>query len=147
MQSASRVVGGSGEPRPIEIVGIGAGPRAVGSVAIEQLHFATSERRVGGDFARFDYHTKSAFNRVVMDVLRYGPDTRNGRPVITVATAAQYGAQALPPGVYGPRMWGGLDTKTRKPSHGVHRLQVRGWETDEDGDWVNAISTGYVQVP
>jgi hypothetical protein len=43
-------------------------------------------------------------------------------------------------------MWDGQVAASGQPSHGVHRLQVRGWETDEDESWVAATSTDQVVV-
>jgi hypothetical protein len=135
------------QPSRLDIVGLGCGPRAVGSVAINELSFGLSSREVGGDFARFAYHTSSPFSRVVMEILRYGRETRDGRPVLTVANVTQYGVGALPPGPFGPRMWDGREGQSRQPSHGVHRLQVRGWEVDGDESWVSAISPDSVVAP
>jgi hypothetical protein len=60
---------------------------------------------------------------------------------------ARFGEQLLRPGPYGPRMWGGLDDASRRPSRGPHRLQVRGWEVAGDESWVTALSTDEVVGP
>jgi hypothetical protein len=135
------------QPSPLIILGLGCGPRAVGSVAINDLRFAVSGRQVGGDFARFGYRTSSPFSRVAMEILRYGRETRDGRPVLTVATVAEYGLGAVPPGTFGPRVWDGRELRSGQPSHGPHRLQVRGWEVDGDESWVSAISPDAVTGP
>ncbi len=147
VHSETRSASGPGRPLPVDVTGFGCGPRAVGSVAINNLRFAASGRQLGGDFARFGYRTTSAFNKVRMEILRYSLDTRGDRPLITVSTVAQYGAGPLAPGDFGPRMWDGRDLKSHRPSRGTHRLQVRGWELDGDESWVSAISPDDVQGP
>jgi hypothetical protein len=135
-----------GQPSRLEIVGLGCGPRAVGSVAIHDLRFAASARQLGGDFARFGYLASSPFNRVGMEILRFDRETRSGVPVITVTDVAHFGQRAVLPGAFGPRMWDGRDAGSGRASRGVHRFQVRGWETDEDESWVSSISTETVDV-
>jgi hypothetical protein len=147
VQAAAPSDGGTGDPRRVEVNGIGAGPRAVGSVAIEDLNFAVSGQQIGGDYARFGYRTSSEFNKVTMEILRYGLGKRDGRRLITVDTIAQYRVGSLPPGTFGPRMWDGREQTSAQASHGVHRLQVRGWEVDGDESWVSAISDQAVRTP
>jgi hypothetical protein len=146
VQSEARSASGPGEPLPVEVRGIGAGPRAVGSVAINQLAFAFSGRALGGDFARFGYVAEGDFNKVNMEILRFTPGRQNGRKVIDTAMVIEFRQGAVPAGPFGPRMWSGLDNR-RKPSRGVHRLQVRGWEVEDDESWVSAISDSAVEVP
>lgn len=147
VQSQAPSASGSGEPLPLEVRGIGAGPRAVGSVAINQLAFALSRRQLGGDFAHFGYVAEGDFNKVNTEILRFTADRRNGRQVIDAALVAEYRQGAVPSGRFGPRMWDGLDSRTHRPSRGSHRLQVRGWEVEDDESWVSAISDMDVQVP
>lgn len=135
------------QPSRIDIVGVGCGPRAVGSVAINNVQFAPSARQLGGDFARFGYQASSPFNRVDMEILRYSLEKRGDRSVVTVTNVAQFGERAVRPGAYGPRMWTGQDLASGQTSHGLHRLQVRGWEIDGDESWVSAISPTGVEVP
>jgi hypothetical protein len=138
---------GTEVPQEIAVVGLGGGPRAVGSVAINGLRFQPSARQVGGDYARFGYAASSAFNRVGMEILRY-EGLREGRAaVIRVTPVTTYQERSRPPGTYGPRVWDGVDQASRRGSTGLHRLRVRGWETDGDESWVAAISRDVVQVP
>jgi hypothetical protein len=118
----------------------------VGSVAINQLAFALSGRQLGGDFARFGYVAEGDFNKVNMEILRFTHGQRNGRQVIDAALVTEFRQGAVPAGPFGPRMWNGLDSR-RSPSRGAHRLQVRGWEVEDDESWVSAISDAEVQVP
>jgi hypothetical protein len=135
------------QPSRLDIVGIGSGPRAVGSVAIHDLTFVHSARKVGGDFAHFAFHASSPFNLVNMDILRYQRGEKNGRPSINVSAVAEYRVSPQPIGDFGPRMWDGLDPRSRQASRGPHRLQVRGWEVEGDESWVSALSGQDVLVP
>jgi hypothetical protein len=87
------------------------------------------------------------FSRLDMEILRYETASVDGRPLIRVAQVAQWGLNAPLPGPFGPRVWDGLDLATHQPSHGLHRLQVRGWQTAADESWVAAISPTGVAVP
>jgi len=138
---------GREEPQEIELLGLGCGPRAVGSVAINTLSFQPSARQLGGDYARFGYAATSPFNRVGMEILRYSGRREGRTTVITVTPVTTFQERSRPPGAYGPRVWDGVDQASRRGSSGLHRLRVRGWETDGDESWVAAISQDVVQVP
>jgi hypothetical protein len=135
------------QPSRLEIVGVGCGPRAVGSVAIHDLSFAPSARRPGGDFARFGFRASSPFNVVNTEILRYERGDKDGHRSINVSTVTEQKFGPQPIGVFGPQVWDGLDPRSRQPSHGPHRLQVRGWEVDGDESWVSALSTQDVLGP
>jgi hypothetical protein len=147
LQSRAETTGDEVIPLPIEVFGLGAGPRAVGSVAINGVNFALSARQLGGDFARFGYIAESDFNAVDMEILRFAPERHDGRRVITATTVAQYRTGAVRRGPFGPRMWDGREQKSQRASTGRHRLQVRGWEVEGDESWVTALSPSDVLVP
>ena len=145
VQSAVR---GTNPPVPsrLDIIGIGSGPRAVGSVAIHDLAFAPSARQVGGDYARYGYQASSPFNKAAAEIVRFRQETRDNVPVIVATQVASYDRKAVLAGPFGPSSWDGREAKSRQASKGLHRLQVRGWETDEDESWVSALSTGSVAI-
>lgn len=129
-------------PAPIEIYGIGGGPRAVGSVAIENLNFQPGMVRAG-TAARFDYSAKSAFNRTRAEVLKFvGIDDQQRIQLERVMTADSANV-----GV-GPHsgMWDGRNQQDGASSLGMHRFQVRAWFTSDDRSWVGAIAPSLVTV-
>ena len=122
---------------PVQMLAIGCGPRAVGSVAINNLRFA---RGPGGAFASYSYKSEATFSRVQDQVLRFtSKRDSKGVFVITTQAVAQLKQNGQPPGPYGPRAWDGRDNG-RQPSIGLHRVRVRGWETDQDQSWVATTS-------
>lgn len=117
---------------PLTIYGIGGGPRAVGSVAIEHLSF---DRTTPG--ARFGYSAKSEFERARAQVqqLRQDGGTVRIQPVFddfesNLSVGRQNGS------------WDGRAGNA--PSQGVHRLQVTGWFTTDDRSWVAALAPNLV---
>jgi hypothetical protein len=62
---------GAPELGRINVFGLGAGPRAVGSVAIDQVDFTPGTVSLGKkQSARFSFYSRSDFNRVSAEVLR-----------------------------------------------------------------------------
>jgi len=123
----------AGLAAPIEVYGIGGGPRAVGSVAIEQLTFG----QVSGDPAapaKFGYRIKSPFNHVREEVVRF--DDQGGTIKLTHVMATKQDDVLV--GDHLGR-WNGRDEQ-KKLSPGVHRFQVRGWFTSDDKSWVGAVA-------
>jgi hypothetical protein len=122
------------EPAPLQVFGMGGGPRAVGSVAIEQVDFARAN--VG---ARFRFVAKSEFSQVRAQVQRLGRD--GDRTVIApVFDARQVN---LTVGRHGGE-WPGTAPGSRSLSKGPHRLQVTAWLTTDDRSWVAAIAPDIV---
>jgi len=122
------------EPAPLRIFGIGAGPRAVGSVAIERIAFTPAFPG-----ARFGYVAKSEFTRARAQVQRLERDdgTIRVQPVFdsvrsNLAVGPQIGA------------WPGTVAGTSDASRGPHRLQVTGWFTTDDRSWVAALAPDLV---
>ena len=119
---------------PLQIYGIGGGPHAVGSVAIEQVQFA---RASSG--ARFSYFAKSEFSqaRAQVQQFRRSGDRSEIVPIFdlrqsNLSIGRQVGA------------WPGTAAGSPVPSHGAHRLQVTGWFTTDDRSWVAAIAPDLV---
>ena len=126
---------------PLEVYGIGGGPRAVGSVAIEQLRFTPGQVRVGM-LARYDYATKSPFNRTRAEVLRF----KLGGDKIKVTRVLRADAVNVGIGPHGG-VWDGRNQQQNLPaSIGKHQFQVRGWFTSDDRSWVAAIAPELVRV-
>jgi len=119
---------------PLQIYGIGGGPRAVGSVAIEQLAF--SRATVG---ARFSYVAKSEFSQVRAQVqqFRRTGDKSDIVPIFDLRKSnLSVGRQTGD--------WPGTVAGSSAPSRGVHRLQVTGWFTTDDRSWVAALAPDLV---
>ena len=119
---------------PLQVFGIGGGPRAVGSVAIEQLAFARAS--VG---ARFSYFAKSEFSqaRAQVQQFRRSGDRSEIVPIFdsrksNLSVGRQTGD------------WPGTAFGSPAPSRGGHRLQVTGWFTTDDRSWVAALAPDLV---
>lgn len=124
--------------------GLGIGPRAVGSVAVDRLELDPALLRTQrGDTAGFAFHSRSDFDHSAVEFMqvtqspdgvrkryvagqRIGPVRRDSRVESTPA-----------------QRWDGHDEQAQV-STGRHQLQVRVW--DEGGDWVGAWSESLVTV-
>lgn len=146
--SVSVHVGGKGDgSQPVlRIFGLGAGPLAVGSVAIDEVVFEPAQLRLAsGDQAFYGFHSKSDFTRAGVDIARLenaaaGPRLVriHSRPVQqSVARNAWVGREP-------PLSWNGQDERGAG-SRGSHLLYVRAW-APEPGDWVIAWSPRAVEV-
>lgn len=113
---------------PLKIYGIGGGPHAVGSVAIEQLAFTPLQPG-----ARFTYLAKSEFNRAraqVQQLQRAADGTIQIQPVV------DFFGSNLSVGPHGG-IWSGPETAAGPR---VFRLQVTAWYTNDDRSWVAALA-------
>jgi hypothetical protein len=136
-----RVPGNERTPSPVEVYGIGAGPRAVGSVAIDELQFGPPELRSPQDRATIAYRAESEFNHASIEILRFDQDPP-GQFNVHRVTARKADVAA---GQNQSAPWDGK-TDSGARSLGVHRLQVRAWFTENDKSWVGAISPSSVIV-
>jgi hypothetical protein len=127
---------------PLEIYGIGCGPRAIGSVAIDQLRFEPGEPKLPQERVRLAYRARYGFNHASVEILRYN---ENPPGTINVQRVRARRMDALLPGSVITDTWDGLDERGQR-SVGVHRLQVRAWFTVDDRSWVGAISPSSVRV-
>ncbi|GGO79792.1 hypothetical protein GCM10011348_14990 [Marinobacterium nitratireducens] len=127
------------------IYGLGAGPEAVGSVAIDRLGFGPPGIRVSEhEDARYRFFSRSDFDSLSVEFFRVSESGDGSRH--------EFVDQQLLPGGVRPNHWVGLDEERRwdgrgtaqQTSLGRHRLQVRAW--DADGDWVCAWSDSFVNV-
>lgn len=127
---------------PIEVYGIGAGPRAVGSVAVNTLRFGPPTPQFPQELAIFDYLTESDFGRIAQEILEYQQTGEGQWTVVTVRATQLYAT------VHGPHHgdWDGT-ALTGKRMPGVYHLQVRAWNTaNDEKSWVGAISPDSVHI-
>jgi hypothetical protein len=134
-----------GEATPVflRVFGIGAGERAVGSVAIDQLHFTPpSVRPKDKQTALYGFHSHADFEKVtaefqlvglmdgaVVGRLEYQEDVKD---LVRRDTEIQN------------KPW---DPRKAKAAPGQHLFQVRAWYTlKKGGDWVIAWSPQLVRV-
>jgi len=119
---------------PLQVFGIGGGPRAVGSVAIEQLAFARAS--LG---ARFSYVAKSEFSQVRAEVQQFRRAGAKSE-IVPIFDARKsnlsVGRQSGD--------WPGTAAGSPAQSRGMHRLQVTGWFTTDDRSWVAALAPDLV---
>ncbi|MBL8470167.1 MAG: hypothetical protein JNM98_00085 [Rhodocyclaceae bacterium] len=141
-----RAQAAEGAERAFELRGIGAGPLAVGSVAIDDVSVAPTqislrERRP----AFYGFHSKSDFQRAAVEFLRVTQtndqfelaQVRHIKVEQAVTRDAWIGRNPA-------LAWDGKDGAGRD-SFGPHLLQVRAWTTAQ-GDWVVAWSERPVVV-
>jgi hypothetical protein len=131
----------AGQPAPVDIYGIGGGPRAVGSVAIEQLTMLPGTV-VAGTSARFAFSAKSPFNRTRAEVLKFVTADDRSIQLERVMSTEDDNVSVGPHG----GVWDGRDQQSRSASFGLHRFQVRAWFTSDDRSWVGAIAPNLVRV-
>ena len=127
------------------VYGIGIGPRAVGSVAVDQLQFTPGTVSVGeGQTAAYGFHSRSDFDNAAVEFMRVNqsPDGLHKRLVNSRRIRGGVERDAWIESDERER-WNGLDAN-RRVSEGRHQLQVRVW--DDGGDWVGAWSDSLVTV-
>jgi len=139
---------GAETPAPLRINGMGMGEKAVGSITIDQVSFGPSEVRIGHfDKARYSFHSRSDFNRVVAEFARL--ENRNGIiQVVERVNKKDIGELARDTwvGRDKPRIWDGKD-EDGEVSKGLHVLNVRAWRSSvKEGDWVVSWSPDWVDV-
>jgi hypothetical protein len=135
-------------PAPLRILGMGMGERAVGSVAIDQVSFGPPEVRIGRfEKARYSFHSRSDFNKVVAEFAR--AENRNGTiQVVERVNQADHGELTRDSwvGRDKPRIWDGKDPEG-EISNGLHMLKVRAWRSSvKEGDWVVSWSPDWVDI-
>jgi hypothetical protein len=138
---------------PIKIFGIACGSKAVGSIGIDQINFGPGSIKARlGEKAYHSFFAHKSFNKVQEEFRKI----ENSNGTISVGGIAYKN-------VYDPfrsidetsGQWIGKDdpaftwdgkTEQKRPSIGIHQLQVRAWYTNNDKDWVVAFSPGQVEV-
>lgn len=129
----------STSPAPgLRTYGLGAGEKAVGSVAIDQLMFGPSPIHPAlKEVAAYSFHAHSAFSGVRAEFIY--TTLYNGHVLVQADQEAKL--DPIPADEMGRGTWGG------KGKGGQHMLQIRAWRGLEDGgDWVVAWSPDIVDV-
>jgi hypothetical protein len=135
-------------PGRVQLFGLGAGPRAVGSVAIDQVEFKPSAMRVSQrQKASYSFYSRSDFNRSVVEILRVRRSAEEIRVSLARSNPLEFGInRGTWVGKKEPLTWDGMDGNNHVSS-GPHLLQVRAWLNSQDArDWVAAWSPGMVVV-
>lgn len=147
-RAALVLVRGGEDAGRLQLYGLGAGPRAVGSVAIDQVDFSPSSLRRGArEKASYSFYARSDFNRLAATVLK----VQAGEGAVRLSRVREFDhpggvSRGTRFGQGGGQTWDGSDERNQT-SAGVHLLQVRAWASAaEDGDWVTAWSGRGVQV-
>lgn len=130
-------------PAPgFRILALGCGPRAVGSVAIEEVSFLPRRIRAQAqERASYRFFSHSDFTNAVAEFIRV-EDASDGERQFFVDEAPIDGGLAANRSI-APRQWDGRDSFERV-SRGTHRLKVRAWAPT--GGWVTAWSGSRVDV-
>lgn len=139
---------GAETPAALRIYGMGMGKKAVGSVAIDQIRFGPPHMRVSRlDEARYSFHSRSDFNKAVVEFARL--ENRNGViQVVERVNQEDLGELARNTwvGREQPRKWDGKN-RDGEASPGLHLLTVRAWRSSvKEGDWVVSWSPDWVEV-
>jgi len=118
--------------------GMGAGEKAVGSVAIDQLTFQPAAiHPQAKEVANYGFHTHSAFDSVNAEFIF--TTLYNGS--LLVQKDQEQKLSPIPEGERATGTWEG------KGKPGEHMLQIRAWRgADNGGDWVVAWSPDIVDV-
>jgi len=144
-------------PSHVHIHGMAAGPRAVGSIGIDQVNFSPGSIRLGQEKAQFSYHSISDFDDTEVSFIRLAK-TRTGEIVAAAVGSKSMGSIAQDHSKNGD--WDGRTkpadlVKNYPPElkqwliapQGQHALQVRAWlHRDHGGDFVLALSGTMVTV-
>lgn len=138
-QIRSIPVAGANTPAPrLRTYGLGAGEKAVGSVAIDQLTFQPATIHPdANEVADYGFHAHSAFDGVRAEFIF--TTLYNGR--VLVQKDQEETLSPIPEGERAKGTWKG------KGKAGEHMLQIRAWRGLENGgDWVVAWSPDIVDV-
>ena len=132
----------------LQLFGLGAGPKAVGSVAIDQVDFRPGTMRVSQkQKAYYSFYSRSDFNRSVVEILRVQRALDEIKVTLARSTTLPIGInRGTWIGKSEQLAWDGLDGNNQVSS-GPHLLQVRAWlNAQDDRDWVAAWSPSTVVV-
>jgi len=128
-----------------KVYGLGAGARAVGSVAIDHVLFQPpSIRARKGQTAAYRFFSHSDFGNASVEFMRVSRATDGSRLEYVNDQLIDAGVRK-DQWIGDPerREWNGTDGDNRV-SPGPHKLRVRAW--DYAGDWVTAWSDSVVTV-
>jgi hypothetical protein len=135
---------GPGELQPVNfrVYGFGAGHRAVGSVAIDQVRFGPAQVQPKKQDALYGFRARNPFTKMSAEFLRV-EGTRGGI-VASVQDQDDIDAKKVRPNTVVENLkW--KDAKKARP--GRHMVQIRAWQGLEGGaDWVVAWSDDIVSI-
>jgi hypothetical protein len=143
---------GTEKPLPIRIFGIAVGPRAVGSVGIDQLSLKPKSIQISQkQKTNYAFFSHIGFNKVVAEFRKIV----NSNDIIKATDIVKKDdiGKVVPNewiGKDSPRTWDGK-TERKQPSIGFHLLQIRAWYADTNPDqlrydWVASWSPEWVSV-
>lgn len=142
----------------VHIHGIAAGPKAVGSIGIDQVSFTPARiQLVQHQKAQFSYHSISDFDDTEVSIVRVG---KTGTGEIVAAGVRDKSMGSIAQNHVKNGDWdGSINTEEIAKNfpadvrqwllnpHGQHILQVRAWlRKDHGGDFVTALSETLVDV-
>jgi len=126
----------------LRIYGVAAGPHAVGSVAIDQVSLAPTDKAIrvsAGDVALFGFHSHSDFDSVIAEFWLVAP--YQGRNLLTTEES-----ESVPPVSEDERVQG-LRWQPHNVRSGDHIVRIVAWRgIDRGADWVSTLSSDMVSV-
>lgn len=132
---------------PLQVYAIGAGPRAVGSVSIDQILFGPDTIHVSkGEKAPYRFYSHSDFDNLSVEFVKVDRNSIEGDQRLVDAVKIPGGVRRhawigkLPDG---RRDWTGYNGQNQI-SEGDHNLRIRVWH--QQGDWTAAWSESMVTV-
>jgi hypothetical protein len=135
---------GPGELQPVNfrVYGFGAGPRAVGSVAIDQVKFGPAHVQPRKQDALYGFRARNPFTKMSAEFLRV--EASSGGIVASVQDQDEIDVKKVRPNTVTDNLkW--KDAKKARP--GRHIVQIRAWYGLEGGaDWVVAWSDDVVSI-
>lgn len=142
--TATDAQGNATQPE-FDVFALGAGPRAIGSVAIDQVSFGPSVIRVAdGQQALYRFFSHSDFGNAAVEFWKVEKEFDGSRLFFVDDRSIEGGIRKNQwIGLNERREWDGTE-KGQKVSTGQHKVQVRAW--DRAGDWVTAWSSSMVSV-
>jgi hypothetical protein len=142
----------------LHVHGIAAGPKAVGSIGIDQVSFEPAAIHLAqGEKAHYTFHSISDFKNVQVEFVRIAMSNGQviaarvgGKDAGAISRNQQHGGDWDGKGDAGGKLAKGYSPQVQlwlKDGHGQHLLQVRAWWGEKDGgDWVTALSEEFVTV-
>jgi hypothetical protein len=127
------------------VYALGAGPRAVGSVAVDQVKFGPPTIRAANQqTALYRFYSHSDFSNTSVEFWKVGGETAGTKHSFVDDRRIEGGIQRNQwVGLNERREWDGKK-RGETISAGRHKVQVRAW--DRAGDWVTAWSDSMVMV-
>jgi hypothetical protein len=142
--TATDAKGNATQPE-FNVYALGAGPRAVGSVAIDQVTFGPSAISVAAQqSALYRFFSHSDFSNASVEFWKVEDAVDGSRMFLVDDRRVDGGVRKNQwVGMNERRSWDGREREQRV-SPGRHKVQVRAW--DRVGDWVTALSNDVVTV-